>query len=159
MMAAGLLYDMAALQTNQHAERAYKRAAKAVIGLPMPVSDLVQAGTLGDVYHARSWMLRRAGFLPGPGFVLKQHSGGGATIDIGVHILDLTLWMMGNPQPVAVNGVARTELAHIDGQFSVWSPNPVPKEWDVEEFAAAFVRFDNGATLILEVSWLLHHDT
>jgi predicted dehydrogenase len=119
----------------------------------------INAGTLGDIYHARSWMLRRSAFLPGPGFVLKQHAGGGATIDIGVHILDLTLWMMGNPQPVAVNGVARTELAHIDGQFSVWSPNPVPKEWDVEEFAAAFVRFDNGATLILEVSWLLHHNT
>jgi predicted dehydrogenase len=119
----------------------------------------IDKGVLGDIYHARSWMLRRAAFLPGPGFVLKQHSGGGATIDIGVHILDLTLWMMGNPQPVAVNGVARTELAHMAGQFSVWSPNPVPPEFDVEEFAAAFVRFDNGATLVLEVSWLLHHNT
>ena len=118
----------------------------------------IDAGSLGDIYHARSWMLRRAGFLPGPGFVLKQHSGGGATIDIGVHILDLTLWMMGNPNPISVSGVARTELAHMDGQFSVWSSNPVPKDWDVEEFAAAFIRFDNGATLILEVSWLLHHD-
>jgi predicted dehydrogenase len=29
---------------------------------------------------------------------------------------------------------------------------------DVEDFAAAFVRFDNDATLILEVSWLLHHN-
>jgi histidinol phosphatase-like PHP family hydrolase len=49
MIAAGLLHDMAALQGNQHAQRAYRRAARAVIGLPMPVSDLVQAGTLHDV--------------------------------------------------------------------------------------------------------------
>jgi putative hydrolase len=49
MIAAGLLHDMAALQGNQHAERAYRRAAKAVIGLPLPVSDLVRAGTLRDV--------------------------------------------------------------------------------------------------------------
>ena len=119
----------------------------------------IDKGTLGDIYHARGWMLRRAAFLPGPGFVLKQHSGGGATIDIGVHILDLTLWMMGNPRPVSVTGVARTELAHREGQFSVWSPNPVPPEWDVEEFASAMVRFENGATLVLEVSWLLHHNT
>ena len=28
----------------------------------------------------------------------------------------------------------------------------------MEDFAAAFVRFDNGATLVIEVSWLLHHD-
>jgi predicted dehydrogenase len=118
----------------------------------------IDKGTLGDIYHARSWMLRRAGFIPGPGFVLKQHSGGGATIDIGVHILDLTLWMLGNPEPVAVSGVARTELAHLDGQFSVWSSNPLPADWDVEEFAAAYIRFANGATLVLEVSWLLHHD-
>jgi predicted dehydrogenase len=35
----------------------------------------------------------------------------------------------------------------------------MPADIDVEEFAAAFVRFENGATLMLEVSWLLHHDT
>ena len=117
----------------------------------------IDAGALGDIYHARSWMLRRDG-LPGrPGFILKQHSGGGATIDIGVHILDLTLWMMGNPEPVSVTGVARTELGKLDGAFSRWGD--IPKEMDVEEFAAAFIRFDNGATLVLEVGWMLHHDT
>ncbi len=36
---------------------------------------------------------------------------------------------------------------------------PIPQVFDVEDFAAAFVRFENGATLVLEVSWLLHHDT
>ena len=46
--------------------------------------------------------MRRAGFLVRPGFIMKQHSGGGPCIDIGVHILDLTLWMMGHPKPVAV---------------------------------------------------------
>ena len=46
------------------------------------------------------------------GFIQKKHSGGGPCIDIGVHILDLTLWMMGNPKPVAVTGVARRRLAH-----------------------------------------------
>ncbi len=115
----------------------------------------IERGALGDVYHARSWMLRRAGLPARPGFVLKQHSGGGATIDIGVHILDLTLWMMGNPQPVAVSGVARSDLAHIEGAFGLWGN--VPPETDVEEFAAAFVRFENGATLVIEISWLLHH--
>src|SRR5687767_14051823 len=49
MTAAGLLHDMAALQGNQRSQLGYKRAAKAVIGLPMLVSDLVEAGTLCDV--------------------------------------------------------------------------------------------------------------
>ena len=49
MKAAGLLYDMAALQSAERARFGYKRAAKAVVGLPLLVSDLVQAGTLRDV--------------------------------------------------------------------------------------------------------------
>jgi predicted dehydrogenase len=93
-----------------------------------------------------------------PGFILKANSGGGPCIDIGVHILDLTLWLMGHPKPVAVSGVARAALAHHEGAFSSWGRVPVPPEMDVEDYAAAFMRFDNGATLILEVSWLLHHD-
>lgn len=137
------------LMTAQHFRfQGSSRALMAEIG----------TGVLGDIYHARSWMLRRAGLLPRPGFILKAQSGGGPCIDIGVHILDLTLWFMGNPQPVTVSGVARAEIAHQEGAFSLWG-GAIPKEFDVEDFAAAFVRFENGATLILEVSWLLHHDT
>jgi putative hydrolase len=49
MIAAGLLHDMAVLQGNERSQLGYKRAARAVIGLPMPVSDLLQAGTLRHV--------------------------------------------------------------------------------------------------------------
>ncbi len=118
----------------------------------------IDAGTLGSIYHARGWMLRRAAAPTRPGFILKQHATGGACIDIGVHILDLTLWFMGNPKPISVTGVARSDLAHKPGTFSIWG-GAIPPEFDVEEFASAFVRFDNGATLVLEVSWLLHHKT
>jgi predicted dehydrogenase len=117
----------------------------------------IDTGRLGEVYHARSWMLRRSGAPTRPGFIQKKHSGGGPCIDIGVHILDLTLWMMGFPKPVAVTGITQNKLSQLPGAFSNWG-GPIPqKDWDVEEFAAAFVRFETGATLILEVSWLLNH--
>lgn len=116
----------------------------------------INQGKLGDVYHARSWMLRRSGAPTRPGFIQKKHAGGGPCIDIGVHILDLTLWMMGHPKPVTVTGVTQDKLRRLPGAFSNWG-GPIPADWDVEEFAAAFVRFDNGATLVLEVSWLLNH--
>ncbi len=120
----------------------------------------LETGVLGDIYHARSWMLRRSGAPIRPGFIEKKHSGGGPCIDIGVHILDLTLWFMGNPTPVAVTGVARNEIASQKGSFSNMGGGvPLPRNFDVEDFAAAFVRFDTGATLVIEVSWLLHHDT
>jgi predicted dehydrogenase len=127
-------------------------------GISKALKAEIDTGVLGDVYHARSWMLRRAAAPTRPGFIMKKHSSGGPTIDIGVHILDLTLWFMGNPKPVAVTGVTRAELAHKEGAFSIWG-GPIPAEFDVEDFAAAFVRFENGATLVLEVSWMLHHDT
>lgn len=119
----------------------------------------IAGGALGEVYHARSWMLRR-NFLPTrPTFIQKELSGGGVCIDIGVHILDLTLWLMGHPKPVSVSGTARTILAKRPGAFSAWDGGvAIPERNDVEELATAFVRFDNGATLMLEVSWMLHHD-
>lgn len=118
----------------------------------------IDKGVLGDVYHARCWMLRRSNAPCRPGFYLKKNSGGGPCIDIGVHILDLTLWMMGHPEPVAVSGVTQDKLAHQEGAFSRWG-GAIPQDFDVEEFATAFVRFDNGASLVIEVSWLLHHNT
>ncbi len=138
------------LMTAQHFRfRGTCQAAKAEI----------DAGALGDVYHARAWMLRRCLLPNGPTFIYKNRSGGGPTIDIGVHILDLTLWLMGHPKPVAVSGVAKAALAHHPDAFTMWGRSRVIQDMDVEDFAAAFVRFENGATLILEVSWLLHHNT
>ena len=129
-------------------------------GVSRAMKAELESGLLGEVYHARGWMLRRNALIPTPSFIHKKHSGGGPCIDIGVHILDLTLWLMGNPKPVAVSGVARAKLAHHEGAFSVWGGGtPIPKDFDVEDFAAAFIRFENGATMVLEVSWLLHHDT
>jgi len=119
----------------------------------------LDTGVLGDIYHARSWMLRRNWLPTGPGFIYKKNSGGGPCIDIGVHILDLTLWMMNHPKPVAVSGITQDKLAKLPGAYSGWGLNPVPQDMDVEEFAAAMVRFENGASLILEVSWLLNHQT
>lgn len=127
-------------------------------GVAKAMKAELDSGVLGEIYHARSWMLRRGAAPTRPGFILKEQATGGACIDIGVHILDLTLWFMGNPKAVSVTGVARTELARKPGAFSIWG-GAIPPEINVEEFASAFVRFDNGATLILEVSWLLHHDT
>ncbi len=47
--AAGLLYDMAALQPNERSRFGYKRAAQAIVALPISVADAVATGTLRDV--------------------------------------------------------------------------------------------------------------
>jgi predicted dehydrogenase len=126
-------------------------------GVSQAMKAEIETGALGEVYHARAWWLRRSGAPVAPTFVYKERSGGGPCIDIGVHVLDLALWLMGHPKPVTVCGVARAGLAHHASAFTSYGRILIPRDMDVEDFAAAFVRFENGATLILEVSWLLHH--
>ncbi len=107
----------------------------------------VDTGILGDVYFGRTVWHRRRG-LPGFGgwFGTKALSGGGPLIDLGVHRLDLALWLMGYPKPEWVMGAAydpiATELAKRE-----------KKTYDVEDLAAGFIKFENGATLEVEASW------
>jgi predicted dehydrogenase len=121
------------------------------------LKEAIDTGVLGDVYHARAWMLRRAFAGITPTFIYKNQAGGGALIDIGVHILDLALWLMGNPRPVSVSGITQDRLSHKPGAFSVLGP--IPPDTEVDEFGAGFVRFEGGRSLILETSWMLNHDT
>lgn len=119
----------------------------------------IDNGQLGEIYHARVWALRRIALPAKPTFVMNAHSGGGVCIDMGVHLIDLVMWMLNHPKPVSVTGVARTELARKQGAFTLWGDNALLPLIDVEEFAAAFIRFEDGATLIMETSWMLHHNT
>jgi len=79
-------------------------------------------------------------------FTDKKRSGGGALIDIGVHRLDLALWLMGYPEPITVSGATYSALADRVAADQGCA-------FDVEDLACAMVRFRNGATLILEASW------
>lgn len=127
-------------------------------GAAQAIKKKTSSGSLGDIYHARVWQLRRTGIPSKSSFVNKESSGGGALIDIGVHALDLALWLMGNPQPLSVSGVAKTKLANHQGAFTtLGSQQAIPSRISVEDFGAAFVRLEGGATIVLEVSWLLHH--
>jgi predicted dehydrogenase len=107
----------------------------------------VEEGLVGEIYYGRTVWHRRRG-LPGFGgwFGQKDKSGGGPIIDLGVHRLDLAMWLMGNPRPVTVSAstynVIGARQAEREG-----------KAFDVEDLGAALIRFDNGATLILEASW------
>lgn len=88
----------------------------------------IDDGLLGEIYHTRCWALRRSGCSTRPSFVSKQNSGGGPCIDIGVHILDLGLWLMGNPRPVAVSGATQDKLRRNPGAF-VGAGRTIPDCW------------------------------
>lgn len=120
------------------------------------LKKMLDRGELGHIYFARSQWLRRRG-IPGWGqFHIKEKSGGGPLIDIGVHVLDLTMWLMGSPTPKSVSGSTYTKLGNKPEYFNAWPNNFKHKDYDVEDFACAMVKFTNEATLILEASWAAH---
>ena len=110
------------------------------------LKNAVDEGLLGDIYFARTGWLRNRG-IPWKGwFNDKALSGGGPLIDLGVHRIDLALWLMGYPRPVSVTGAAYDTLGKAIAAR-------LGRPYTVEDLAAGFVRFENGASLSLEASW------
>ncbi|TVR51249.1 MAG: gfo/Idh/MocA family oxidoreductase [Puniceicoccaceae bacterium] len=119
------------------------------------IRDWADQGNLGEVYYARVQALRRNLLPARPGFTDVSLSGGGPCFDIGVHALDLALWLMDFPTPVRVTGTTRVNFAKghkIPGLWGNWSR----EAFSVEDFASGFIHFDNGATMAIETSWLGH---
>jgi len=118
------------------------------IGHCMALKELIEKGTIGDTYFCKSIWHRRRGGIPKPGswFGIKSLSGGGPLIDLGVHRLDLALWFMGYPRATSVSA---STYEHVGRRLA----SEAGVEFDVEDLAAAFIRLENGATLILETSW------
>lgn len=71
-------------------------------------------------------------------------------------MIDLAIWLMGSPTPVAVTGSTYCKFADNDVSDSVNSDFGDKVEdgtFDVEDLAMGTIRFDNGAQLQIEFSW------
>lgn len=122
------------------------------------VRSVVAGGILGDVYHARAFWFRRAGIPKlGTWFGKRALAGGGALMDIGVHLLDLALFTMGNFALGSVSGAVHSTFGSRGlGQGDWGHSDVVAGEFDVDDFATALIRFRNGSTLSLDASWAMH---
>lgn len=123
------------------------------------VKQYIDSGALGRIYYAKAHWMRRAG-IPrlGSWFVSKEQAGGGPLVDLGVHVLDMAMYLMGEPRATAVSANTYAEFGprgqknwDLRSQFS---NERLP--YEVEDLATAFVRLENGATLLLEASWATH---
>jgi predicted dehydrogenase len=117
------------------------------------LKEYINLGHMGDIYYARAQALRRRG-VPGWGvFIDKEKQGGGPLIDIGVHILDITLHFMGYPKPVSASGKTWDTLGKNPELWNAWG-NYDRTKFTVEDFAVGMIKFDNGAVVVLESSFM-----
>jgi len=121
------------------------------------VHKLVTDGKLGDIYFARCQAIRRRGVPSWGVFGQADKQGGGGLIDIGVHQIDLTWWLMGKPTPISVTGQTYRTIGDKPGRVGMFG------RWDhrtytVEDFACGLVRFGNGAAMSIECGFNVNLD-
>ncbi len=122
------------------------------------LKKMIDDGLLGKIYYAKTGWLRREG-IPGLGswFTRRVTAGGGPLMDLGVHMLDIALYLMDEPAVRAATAATYAEFGPR-GKGSSASPfirktGVQPGAFDVEDLSTAFLRLQGGGTLLLESSW------
>lgn len=121
--------------------------------------DMIENDQFGEIYYAKATYLRRHG-NPGGWFGDKARSGGGPLIDLGVHVIDLVRYLLGNPKPISVYGATFQKLFDRpdakDKRGYMASSAKAEDVCDVEDLASAMIRYDNGTVVTVEASFSLN---
>lgn len=121
------------------------------------LKKFIDANEFGEFYYAKASCLRRLG-NPGGWFSDITKSGGGPLMDLGVHMVDICWYLMGKPKPVSVIGNTYKRLGNrnqIDNLSFYKAADYNASHNDVEDLANAMIRFENGASLVVDVSFTL----
>ena len=116
--------------------------------------EQVTNGVLGEIYVTTARALRRCG-VPGWGvFTNKELQGGGPLIDIGIHMLDAAMYVLGFPavKSVTAHSFQKIGTQKSCGQFGEWDP----ATYSVEDSLFGTIEFHNGGILWLETSFALN---
>lgn len=122
--------------------------------------DFQNADTFGNIYLTKAIYTRRVG-NPGGWFSDIKKSGGGPLIDLGVHVIDLSRYLMGMHKPVSVYGATFNKLGDKNYIKGITHYHPVDFDaktnvCNVEDSVIALIRFDNGSILHVEASFTLN---
>jgi predicted dehydrogenase len=99
-----------------------------------------QSSELGKIIRTKAYAVH-VHWGPSGWFAQKQFAGGGAMADMGVHALDTTRHLLGDPQPVSV-------YAKIGTHYG---------DYDVDDTGVVIVEWDNGTTSYIETGWWQPH--
>lgn len=123
------------------------------------IKKIVDSGELGKVYYLQAGGGRRSG-IPTPygtTFIEKDTGGIGALGDIGTYSLDMLLHAVGDPKPLTVSGYTSSFFG-VRPESYPWHPEYAEK-FEVDDFAAGFIRLEGGIILDFRISWAMHMDS
>ncbi len=127
------------------------------------VKRIVESGALGKVYYVQTGGGRRRG-IPTPfgtSFIEDKTAGLGALADIGCYSLDMVLNALGYPKPLTVSGY-KSAFFGTDPNYCNYVATGHPeyaKKFEVDDFAAAFIRLEGGLVIDFRISWAMNCDT
>jgi predicted dehydrogenase len=107
------------------------------------IRELVRAGELGRLF-AVDLTFHNAYGPDKPWFYDKAQSGGGCVMDLGVHLVDLALWILDFPK-----------IARIDSHLTAGGRPLAPESSEVEDHAVATLVMESGLVVRLACSWRL----
>ena len=128
----------------------------------LAAKEYIDKNGIDDIYYGELSRIRRRGIPFWGTFHMKKVSCGGAFIDIGVHMLDALVWLMGNPKVKSVAAMTmqnhKYEIGSLKGSGALTGKVDLarkfnPDEMDVEDFSCGIINFENGATVSFKVAW------
>ena len=174
---AGVLVEKPMAPTGQEAYAMYKTSLETGMVLEVgfqsrynpeliAAKKYIEAGFLGKAYFAEAAGgevgARRRG-IPGESFTKMETAGGGVTLDIGVYVLDTALYLLGHPNPVSVSGFTYAGIGKDEGAVGVgaptWAGYWYPKNFEVEDFSTAFIRFEDDLVMVYKQAWAMHAES
>lgn len=123
------------------------------------IKKIVESGKLGKIYYIQTGGGRRRG-IPTPygtSFIEDKTAGLGALGDIGCYSLDMVLNAIGYPKPLTVSGY-KSNFFGTRPDYYPTHPEYAEK-FEVDDFAAAFIRLEGGIVLDFRIAWAMNMDT
>jgi predicted dehydrogenase len=105
--------------------------------------ELVQSGELGEIY-AVDLVFHNAYGPDKPWFYDWTQSGGGCVMDLGIHLVDLAMWVLNFPRVTQVASRLFAQGKPVHG-----------RKQTVEDFATARLDLETGAVVQMACSWKL----
>ncbi|MBC8044671.1 MAG: Gfo/Idh/MocA family oxidoreductase [Rhizobacter sp.] len=137
-----------AKEAKEIADAAAKGGIKLMVGMnqrfrpdAMVMKSFLDSGEIGNVFFIKAGWLKKNP-VDAQWKAQKGVSGGGVFLDLGIMVLDLSLWLLGFPKAKSVSAVNFDKAGN--------DPTAIT---GVEDFSSVLIRLKSGQAITIDTSW------